>query len=182
MAWSRYPECWTWYERQEISVLPPTAYWLNKLPLKLSSTTIIMADRYGMVNPAIFEDLQARVDEDSSVRDVRNRPVVFEVAESKSTAGTSWDYPNVREARSTSLSVLSNAYSRKQADQYSSFCPEPTQLQPQQVGSIFPLASYPPCHLTSSSPRRPQRRQKFHQKWGWHHLQTLRSCFEAPIL
>lgn len=28
-----------------------------------------MADRYGMVNPAIFEDLQARVDEDSSVRD-----------------------------------------------------------------------------------------------------------------
>ena len=39
-----------------------------------------MADRYGMVNPAIFEDLQARVDEDSSVRDVRNRPVVFELA------------------------------------------------------------------------------------------------------
>ena len=48
-----------------------------------------MADRYGMVNPAIFEDLQARVDEDSSVRDVRNRLVVFELAQSKSTAGTS---------------------------------------------------------------------------------------------
>lgn len=28
-----------------------------------------MTDRYGMVNPAIFEDLQARVDEDSNVRD-----------------------------------------------------------------------------------------------------------------
>ncbi|OCL06060.1 Translin [Glonium stellatum] len=28
-----------------------------------------MADRYGMVDPAIFEDLQARVDEDISVRD-----------------------------------------------------------------------------------------------------------------
>lgn len=48
-----------------------------------------MADRYGMVNPAIFEDLQARVDEDSNVRDVRNRPVAFELAQSKSTAGTS---------------------------------------------------------------------------------------------
>ena len=141
--------------RQEISVLPPTASWLNKVPLKLSSTTIIMADRYGMVNPAIFEDLQARVDEDSSVRDVRNRPVVFELAQSKSTAGTSWDHPNVREARSASLSVLPNAYSRKQADQYNLFCPEPTQLQPQQVGSIFPLASYPTSYLTSSSPRRP---------------------------
>ena len=58
---------------QEISVLRPTAPWLNKLPLKLSSIKIIMADRYGMVNPAIFEDLQARVDEESSVRDVRNR-------------------------------------------------------------------------------------------------------------
>jgi len=34
-----------------------------------------MTDRYGMVNPAIFEDLQARVDEDSNVRDVRDRPV-----------------------------------------------------------------------------------------------------------
>ncbi|OCK75689.1 Translin [Lepidopterella palustris CBS 459.81] len=28
-----------------------------------------MAERYGMVNPAIFEDLQARVDEDTTVRD-----------------------------------------------------------------------------------------------------------------
>ncbi len=29
-----------------------------------------MADRHGMVNPGIFEDLQARVDQDTTVRDV----------------------------------------------------------------------------------------------------------------
>jgi hypothetical protein len=29
-----------------------------------------MASKSGMVNPAIFQDLQARVDEDTAVRDV----------------------------------------------------------------------------------------------------------------
>jgi hypothetical protein len=33
-----------------------------------------MASQSGMVDPAIFQDLQARVDEDTAVRDVRGRP------------------------------------------------------------------------------------------------------------
>jgi hypothetical protein len=32
-----------------------------------------MASQSGMVNPAIFQDLQARVDEDTAVRDVRDQ-------------------------------------------------------------------------------------------------------------
>jgi hypothetical protein len=38
-----------------------------------------MAAQSGMVDPAIFQDLQARVDEDTAVRDVRATPAAAHV-------------------------------------------------------------------------------------------------------
>lgn len=38
-----------------------------------------MASQLGMVDPAIFQDLQARVDEDTAVRDVRGLPAKVHV-------------------------------------------------------------------------------------------------------
>ena len=59
-------------KRDLTSAAPPYFHLLVSNEQFLGCTNT-MAGQFGMVDPAIFEDLQARVDEDTAVRDVSCR-------------------------------------------------------------------------------------------------------------
>lgn len=141
-----------------------------------------MATQSGMVNPAIFQDLQSRIDEDTAVRDVsRPRAICHVTAHSSRDRNFETSSRHWKSTVSTTNSTFYGFADMLQTAMSPSCCQEPIRHGCLIVSCAKMQTSHNLAYPHGSS-RRPQSRRGADQECCRHGIEAVASCVEDALL